>query len=119
MTGFALPEYVYLASFFVQKKENSDIFERERLFLAFSFQHQPYKMSSTLYVGNLTPEVGANDVRKLLSKYGRVVSVELKGGYAFVVSVILSFSARETNKLRYEFVCGSRKRGRARIACRG
>ncbi|KAI8139297.1 hypothetical protein BJV82DRAFT_627918 [Fennellomyces sp. T-0311] len=41
-------------------------------------------MASTLYVGNLPREVNTTELQKLFTKYGRVVSIEPKGGFAFV-----------------------------------
>ncbi|KAI9276699.1 hypothetical protein BDA99DRAFT_493919 [Phascolomyces articulosus] len=41
-------------------------------------------MASTLYVGNLSQEVQPADLRKLFAKYGRILSIEPKNGFAFV-----------------------------------
>lgn len=45
---------------------------------------------STLYVGNLPPNVSTRELRSLVSKYGRVHRIESKGSFAFLVSVPLS-----------------------------
>ncbi|KAI9490157.1 hypothetical protein BDB00DRAFT_839318 [Zychaea mexicana] len=41
-------------------------------------------MAATLYAGNLAREVQTADLRKLFSKYGRILSIEPKTGFAFV-----------------------------------
>ena len=45
-----------------------------------------------LYVGNLDYKTKVNDIRDVFGKYGEIIAIQIKSGFAFIVSQFKSLS---------------------------
>lgn len=49
------------------------------------------RMGTRVFVGGLTYRVRERDIEKFFRKYGRIKEVAMKNGFAFVVSIIITW----------------------------
>ncbi len=44
------------------------------------------RVDNRLYIGNLDYTITVRDIREIFEKYGEIVAIQIKSGYAFIVS---------------------------------
>jgi RNA recognition motif-containing protein len=60
---------------------------------AFQEQFSNVEKNCRLYVGNLDYKTKVNDIRDIFGKYGEIIAIQIKSGFAFIVIIFL-FSLR-------------------------